>query len=109
LGCETGLLLELAVRQMYQGQRAVEGYLATTQELAWLWAKNEPPPLSMLWLGCWDCQRAVPVNYEPSGAALPTADGVPVAGHLTTFTLGFVAFQVFTVDFLAAKQHCADV
>jgi hypothetical protein len=63
----------------------------------------------MVWLGAWDCQRATPVNYEPSGAVVPTADGSPLAGHLTTFTLGFVAFQVFTLDFLAAEQHAADV
>ncbi len=47
------------------------------------------------------------MNYEPSGARLPTEDGAPVTGHLTTLTLGFAAFQVFTVDFLAADQHRA--
>jgi hypothetical protein len=47
--------------------------------------------------------------YEPSGAELPTADGSPLAGHLATFTLGYVAFQVFTIDFLAAEQHGAPV
>lgn len=50
-----------------------------------------------------------PVNYEPSSAVLPTADRAALAGHLTTFSLGFVAFQVFTVDFLAAEQHGAPV
>jgi hypothetical protein len=104
---KTALLLELALRQQYPGQRTIEGYAATAQELAWLHAHNEPPPRSMVWLGCWDCQQAVPVNYEPSGTTLPTADGTPLAGHLTTFTLGYVAFQVFTVDFLAADQHGA--
>jgi len=94
---------------MYPGRRAVKGYLASGQELAWLRAHDEPPPRSMVWLGCWDCQSATPVNYEPSTAALPTVDGTTVVGHLTTFTLGFVAFQVFTVDFLAAEQHGADV
>ena len=74
-----------------------------------MWAHNEPPPRSMVWLGAWDCQREVPVCYEPSSAALPTADGTPVTGHLTTFTLGFVVFQVFTVDFVAAELHGAVV
>jgi hypothetical protein len=104
---KTCLLLELAFRQRYPGHRLDEGYQATPQELAWLQARNEPPPRSMVWLGCWDCQQTRPVTYEPSGADLPTADGVPVTGHMTTYTLGFVAFQVFTVDFIAAEQHRA--
>jgi hypothetical protein len=45
--------------------------------------------------------------YEPSGAPLPTADGFPITGHMTTFSIGFVALQVFTVDFVAAKEHLA--
>jgi hypothetical protein len=46
--------------------------------------------------------------YAPSTAALPTKDGVPVAGHFTSFALGYLAFQVFTVDFIAAETHGAD-
>jgi hypothetical protein len=106
---KTGLLLELALRQQHPGQRTIEGYAATPQELAWLRHKNEPPPRSMVWLGCWDCQQATPVNYEPSGAELPGEDGTPVAGHLTTFTLGYAAFQIFTVDFITAQLHTAPV
>jgi hypothetical protein len=34
---------------------------------------------------------------------LPTTDGSPLAGHLTTLSLGFVVFQVHSVDFLAAE------
>jgi hypothetical protein len=104
---KTAFLLELALRQNRYDRRPIKGYVATDQELAWLWAHSEPPPRSMVWLGAWDCQREIPVNYEPSNAPLPTEDGTPVAGHLTTFTLGFAAFQVFTVDFLAADQHRA--
>ncbi len=106
---KTCLLLELAIRQKYPGRRAVEGYMGSSPELAWLWKKNAPPPRSMVWLGCWDCQRTVPMNYEPSSAELPTVDGSPLTGHLTTFTLGFVAFQVFTVDFVAAELRGAPV
>ncbi len=62
----------------------------------------------MVWLGCWDCEREVPLNYAPSSAPLPTRDGKPVEGHFATFTFGYVAFQVFTVDFIAADQHGAD-
>ena len=47
------------------------------------------------------------MNFEPSEAPLPTADDVPVAGDMTTFALGYVVFQVFTVDFVAAEQHDA--
>jgi hypothetical protein len=102
-------MVELAFRQNYHEHRTIEGYLPSELELAWLRTHNEPPPRSMVWLGAWDCQRAVPVNYEPSSAPLPTKDGAPVTGHLTTLTLGFAAFQVFTVDFLAAEQHGADL
>lgn len=48
---KSGLLLELALRQMYPGQRAVGGYEATVQELAWLRENSQPPPRSMVWLG----------------------------------------------------------
>lgn len=106
---KTAFLLELAFRQQYPGQRAIGGYQATSQELTWLRYQDEPPPRSMVWLGAWDCQQNVPVNYEPSGAELPTTDGTPLAGHLTTFTLGYTAFQVFTVDYIAADLHGAPV
>lgn len=106
---KTALLLELAVRQKYRGRRNIEGYLASPSELAWLWKYNKPPPRSMVWFGAWDCERTVPVNYEPSAALVPTADGTPLTGHLTTFTLGYVVFQVFTIDFVAAEQHGAVV
>ena len=83
--------------------------MATAQELAWLRERNEPPPRSMVWLGCWDCEREIPVNYQPSDAPLPTADATKLAGHPATFTLGYVAFQVFSVDFVAAEVHGAEV
>src|SRR6266566_472168 len=104
---KTVLLLELAFRQMYPGERPVAGYAPSEVELAYMWRYSVPPPRSMVWLGCWDCQKSKPVVYEPSSAVLPTADGDPVAGHLATSTLGYIAFQVFTVDFLAAEQHSA--
>jgi len=106
---KTTLLLELALRQMYPGERSVEGYAPSEVELAYMWRYGMPPPRSMVWLGSWDCEKSKPVVYEPSSAVLPTADSSPVAGHLATFTLGYVAFQVFTVDFLAAEQHGADL
>jgi hypothetical protein len=104
---KTAFLVELALRQQHPGARPVEGYVASPPEMAWLFAKLEPPPRSLVWLGCWDCQRESPFRYGPSATRLVTADGVPVAGHFATFTLGFVAFQVFTVDFVAADEHGA--
>lgn len=104
---KTAFLVELALRQQHAGARPVEGYLASPPEMAWLFAKLEPPPRSLVWLACWDCQRESPFRYGPSAAALVTADGIPVAGHFATFTLGFVAFQVFTVNFVAADEHGA--
>jgi hypothetical protein len=105
---KTIFLLELAFRQKYPDARTVPGYQATAQELAWLRQRKEPPPRSLVWLGCWDCLRETPVMYAPSSAPLPTEDGIPVVGHFTSFTLGYLAFQVFTVDYLAADTHGAD-
>jgi hypothetical protein len=77
---KTVFLLELAIRQKYPGTRPVEGYLATGPEMAWMFANLEPPPRSMVWLGSWDCQREVPLNYAPSSASLPTRDRQQVEG-----------------------------
>ena len=104
---KTAFLVELALRQQHPGVRPVEGYTASPPEMAWLFARLEPPPRSLAWLACWDCQRESPFRYGPSAAPLATADGIPVEGHFATFTLGFVAFQVFTVDFVAADKHGA--
>jgi hypothetical protein len=104
---KTVLLLELAFRQMYPAIRPTEGYEASQAELAWLRAKTEPPPRSRVWLGCRDCQQAMPVRYAPSSAPLPTPDGTQVEGHLATFTLGYAALQVFTVDYVTAEQDHA--
>jgi hypothetical protein len=104
---KTVLLLERAFRQMYPASRPVEGYQASQPEFAWLRASSEPPPRSLVWLGCWDCQQAIPLRYAPSSAPLPAPDGSQVDGHFATFTLGYAAFQVFTVDYVAADQHQA--
>jgi len=104
---KTVLLFEIAMRQMYPDEPRIEGYAPSELELALIWRDKVPPPRSRVWLACWDCEQNVPVRYEPSSAMLPTADGSEVAGHLATFSLGYVAFQVFTVDPLAAEQHRA--
>jgi len=48
-----------------------------------------------------------PVRYAPSSAPLPASDDSQVEGHFATFTLGYVAFQVFSVDYVAAGRHQA--
>jgi hypothetical protein len=104
---KTVFLFELAIRQKYPGERETPGYLATPQELAWLRQHKEPPPRALAWLGCWDCRRETPFMYVPSTAPLPTRDGTRLEGHFTTFALGYVAFQIFTVDFISAERHQA--
>jgi hypothetical protein len=102
---KTCLLLELAFRQMYPNSRSLPGYVASNPELRWLRQRGEPPPRSRVFIGAWDCEREVPLNYGPSEAALPGNSGARVAGHFATFSLGFVLFQVFTVDFVAASMY----
>jgi hypothetical protein len=113
---KTVYLMELAIRQRYPGTRPVEGYQPSKSEIGWLLAQleqhsaklAEPPPLSIVWLACWDCmtqraeRRGSMVNYAPSSAPLPTSDGTEVVGQFATFSVGFAAFQVFTVDYVEA-------
>ena len=104
---KTVWLLERAARQMYPGQRPIEGYMASESEFAWLWRERKPPPRALVWLAYWDCERQVPLMYEPSGAPLPTIGGGSRPGHMTTFSLGYVAFQVFSTDFVLAEHQSA--
>jgi hypothetical protein len=120
---KTVYLLELAARQRYPGTRPVEGYTPSIAELGWLLAQLEqrpagliePPPRSMVWLACWDCRtagimgRQSIVNYAPSAAALPTADGGEVVGQFTTLAIGFAVFQVLTVDYVEVDVRRAVV
>jgi hypothetical protein len=92
---------------MHPARRPAEGYESSQPEFAWLRARSEPPPHSLVWLGCRGCQQATPVRYAPSSASLPASDDSQVEGHLATFTLGYVAFQVFTVDYVAVGRHQA--
>jgi hypothetical protein len=104
---KTVFLFEMAMRQMYPDDPRIEGYIPSDLELAFIWRDKAPPPRARVWLACWDCRQSVPVRYEPSSIDLPAADGSRVPAHLATFTLGYVAFQVFTVDPLAAELHGA--
>jgi hypothetical protein len=118
---KTVYLLELAVRQRYPSTRLVEGYQPSNSEKGWLLAQleqwptkpAEPPRYSRVWLACWDCMvpgavnRGSMLNYAPSRAALPAADGGEVVGQFTTLAIGSVVFQVFTVDFIEAEVRDA--
>jgi hypothetical protein len=115
---KTIYLVELASRQQYPDTRPVEGYAPSSAEIGWLLAQLEqrkardiePPPRSMVWLSAVDCKKpdepnsASLVLYAPSTAVVRAADGSDVAGHFTTLGIGFVAFQVFTVDFVQAER-----
>jgi hypothetical protein len=91
---KTVLLLELANRQE-----------AAADESAFAWLDAQKPPSHWrVWLGRWDVDgpQTMPRIQEAPAAALLAPDGSSVVGHLTTLTLGRIAFQVFSDH--AAKQ-----
>lgn len=100
---KTAMLLEPATRQQFPG-RPIEGFLASEAECAWMFKNRLPPPRAQVWLSCWDSQSTSAIVYEPSGARLSSRRGPIVQGQFTTFSLGFVAFQVFSVDFIRADE-----
>jgi hypothetical protein len=104
---KTVYLLELAVRQKYAGVRPIEGLLPSEPEFAWMWKTLEPPPRSRVWLACFDAQMTTRMMYEPSGAPIPALGGDRVEGQFTSFSLGYVAFQVFAVNFVEADAQRA--
>jgi hypothetical protein len=114
---KTVYLLELATRQQYPGARPVEGYEPGIAEMGWLLGQLErrpatqiePPPRSMAWLACWNCEERSVVNYAPSSAPLRTPGSGEVVGQFATLALGFAAFQVFTVDYVEAARREAEV
>jgi hypothetical protein len=69
----------------------------------------------MVWLACWDGMPGSTlgggsmVNYAPSSAPLPAVHGGQVAGQFATLSVGFTAFQVFTVDYVEAEARKAPV
>lgn len=103
---KTSFLLERSFRQKYA--RCIhDGYEGSEPELAWLYASHQPPPMARVWLACVDCDHRLPLQYEPSWVPLLCRDGSTMNAHITTFALGYVAFQVFSVDYLAAEQRGA--
>jgi hypothetical protein len=114
---KTVYLVELAARQQFSGARRIEGYTPSVAEVGWLLdqlerrpaAQIEPPPRSMVWLACWDCEQQRVLNYAPSSAPLRAPTGGTVVGQFTTLALGFAAFQVFTVDYVEAELREAEI
>jgi hypothetical protein len=70
-------------------------------------ANDKPHWRTMVWIGSYDCERYNCVLYEPSAAAIHGDDGAVVPAHLAAFALGYLAFQVFSVDFVQAELHHA--
>ena len=97
---KTVLLLELAFRQMYPARQA-EGYQASQPEFAWLRASTEPPPRSLVWLGCWDCQQAIPVGTRPPARRCPHRTTARSRGTSPPSPWD-TSRSVFTVDYVAA-------
>jgi len=114
---KTVYLLELAARQQYPGARPVGGYEPGIAEMGWLLGQLErrpatqiePPPRSMAWLACWNCEERSVVNYAPSSAPLRTPGSGEVVGQFATLALGFAAFQVFTFDYVEAARLEAEI
>ena len=118
---KTVYLMELAVLQRYPTMRLAGGYQPTISEKGWLLAQLEqrpvrlvePPPRSMVWLTCREfrtpsvANHGSLVNYAPSQAPVPAADGSQVVGQFSTLAVGFAAFQVFTVDYVEADVRKA--
>lgn len=102
---KTVLLMELALKQMYPSARKTSGYSASEVELAWLASHHSPPPRSRVWLGAYDAERQKAVGHITNSlASKAEGSGLVVPCHLTTVHVGYVAFQVFTVDFVVAES-----
>ena len=126
---KTVYLMELALLRRYPSMRRVGGYQPSISETGWMLAQLEqyrpelvePPPRSMVWLACWDVRKLGDVDlqsglikgsmvkYVPSEAPLRSPKGGEVVGHFSTLSIGFVVFQVFTVDYIEADAQKAEV
>jgi hypothetical protein len=70
------LLLELSARQQYQRQRPNVGYQPSVAELAWLSARDEPPPRSRVWLGAFDSQNVTVASSRAQPGQLARASWI---------------------------------
>lgn len=98
---KTVFLVEQSFQQQYR-DRPTPGYQPSEAELAWI-TLGKPPPRSQVWLSSVDAAGTTALRYEPSGVPIPTRSGEFVHAHLTSLAVGYVALQVFTLDFLRAE------
>jgi hypothetical protein len=98
---KTALLFEFAARQHYSGARPYEGYEASEAEMAWLIERLEPPPRSRVWLGAFDARNVINSRHEACLIHLPNS----LDAHVTTLTVGYVAFQVYTINYVEADAR----
>jgi hypothetical protein len=103
--CKTVLLLEYALAQRHGPRRSQAGYAATEAEFAWLFKNQAPPPRAQVWLGAFDAKNTIFLKQDPRNLVL-TREGVrnsdEIPCHLTTTSIGFAAFQVYSIDYVAA-------
>ena len=94
------------MRQQLPNWRAMEGYTASASELAWLSAKDEPPPRSRVWLGALDAENQRVTSTQAKLFKVDALDGgAELDAHLTTLSVGYVLLQVFSIDFTIAASR----
>lgn len=98
---KTALLFEFAARQHWVGGRPQEGYEASEAEMAWLIEKLKPPPRSRVWIGAFDARNVINSRHEACLLHLPNS----LDAHVTTLTVGYVAFQVYTINYVIAEAR----
>jgi len=91
---KTVMLLELANHQQPSSRLPAGDPTVNQPALSWLRAQK-PPSHLRVWLGRWDGPQTM-AGMREAPAAAPASHGSSVEGHLTTITLGRIAFQVFT-------------
>ncbi len=102
---KTILLTELALRQQHPGSRPADGYEPSEFELAWLAGRQEPIPRSRLWIGPFDAHGEIAMTHQTMHLELPAGPGRDaIKTHLTTFTLGYVVFQLHSINALAVDE-----
>jgi hypothetical protein len=102
---KTILLTELALRQQHPLSRPGDGYEPSEFELAWLSGMREPIPRSRLWVGPFDAHGEIAMTHQTMQLELPTGPNrPPIKTHLTTFTLGYVIFQLHSINALAVDE-----
>jgi hypothetical protein len=97
---KTALMIELALREQREPSFAPESHFR------WLFEhrdKLEPPPGCRVWLFGNDRDPQAPTTSGAMVLSSPT--DYPPRAYLSTFTIGFMGFQVFGADVLAEDEH----